>query len=288
MTTRAADAAEMFIAGDRGGDERVQRRRSGNNRIALPPLAPWIDHGGLKVESQSAIINPQKPEGADMADRQYELIYILPPDTTEQQVTELHVLVEEVVTRMHGQIASTENWGRKRLAYEIARHKEGYYVLQVINGSGDLMKELDRRLKVMDIVIRQRFRVGKRRRSSLTRPSGGPIRSAGISAVCRRSGSRERRPAGDPDDADDDRFKLGRLCHAIRTRTTGRWRRWPRRRQETDRQGKRTATHAARRHKVCACADKIGDQLPGRSSSGGRAGRSKILPRRIRHLREAS
>src|SRR6476619_3513524 len=89
-----------------------------------------------------------------MADRQYELVYILPPDTTEQQVTELHEQIEAVVTRMHGQIEKTENWGRKRLAYEISRHKEGVYVLEVINGSGELMKELDRRLRVMDLVIR--------------------------------------------------------------------------------------------------------------------------------------
>ena len=89
-----------------------------------------------------------------MADRQYELVYILPPDTTEQQVTELHGQVEAVVSRMHGRIANTENWGRKRLAYEIGRNKEGVYVLQVINGSGELMKELDRRLKVLDLVIR--------------------------------------------------------------------------------------------------------------------------------------
>src|SRR5438093_1773834 len=89
-----------------------------------------------------------------MADRQYELVYILPPDTTEQQVAELHSQVEAVVSRMHGQIATTENWGRKRLAYEIGHNKEGVYVLQVINGSGELMKELDRRLKVMDMVIR--------------------------------------------------------------------------------------------------------------------------------------
>ena len=90
-----------------------------------------------------------------MADRQYELVYILPPDSTEQQVAELQTQIEEIVGRLHGQIASTDNWGRKRLAYEIARHKEGFYVLQTIDGSGELMKELDRRLKVMDIVIRQ-------------------------------------------------------------------------------------------------------------------------------------
>src|ERR1700716_1954560 len=64
-----------------------------------------------------------RPEGAVMADRQYELVYILPPDSTEQQVSELHEQIEAVVTRMHGQIEKTENWGRKRLAYEIARNK---------------------------------------------------------------------------------------------------------------------------------------------------------------------
>jgi small subunit ribosomal protein S6 len=89
-----------------------------------------------------------------MADRQYELVYILPPDTTEQQTTDLHAQVEGVVSRMSGRIEKTENWGRKKLAYEIGHQKEGVYVLEVINGSGDLMKELDRRLRVMDQVIR--------------------------------------------------------------------------------------------------------------------------------------
>jgi len=89
-----------------------------------------------------------------MADRQYELVYILPPDSTEQQVAEMHEQVEQIVARLHGQIEKNENWGRRRLAYEIGHNKEGVYVLDVINGSGDLMKELDRRLKVMDQVIR--------------------------------------------------------------------------------------------------------------------------------------
>jgi small subunit ribosomal protein S6 len=89
-----------------------------------------------------------------MASRQYELVYILPPDSTEQQVTELHDQVSQVVSRLHGQIEKNENWGRRRLAYDIGHHKEGVYVLDVINGTGELMKELDRRLKVMDQVLR--------------------------------------------------------------------------------------------------------------------------------------
>jgi small subunit ribosomal protein S6 len=89
-----------------------------------------------------------------MADRQYELVYILPPDTTEEQTGELHQQIEGVVSRLNGRIDKSENWGRKRLAYEIAHHKEGVYVLDAITGSGDLMKELDRRLRVLDLVIR--------------------------------------------------------------------------------------------------------------------------------------
>jgi len=86
--------------------------------------------------------------------RKYELVYVVSPDASDDQVSALHTQVEETVTRMGGQLEKTENWGRRKLAYEIGRHKEGTYVLEVINGSGELMKELDRRLKVIDQVVR--------------------------------------------------------------------------------------------------------------------------------------
>jgi small subunit ribosomal protein S6 len=89
-----------------------------------------------------------------MNDRQYELVYILPPETSEQQAGELHEQIASIVSRMNGQIEKTDNWGRRKLAYEIGKFKEGVYVLEVINGSGELMKEIDRRLKVLDEVIR--------------------------------------------------------------------------------------------------------------------------------------
>ena len=146
-----------------------------------------------------------------MADRQYELVYIVPPDTTEQQVTELHQQIEAVVSRMNGQIEKMENWGRRRLAYEIGRNKEGVYVLEVINGSGELMKELDRRLRVMDVVIRHlvvrvdeekkvvdRTRTKRQTESERRRVKRGlpPQRQPG-----------EGRAAGDGDEPDDDRYE---------------------------------------------------------------------------------
>ena len=86
--------------------------------------------------------------------RQYELIYIVASDATEQQITDLHTQVEEIIGRYSGTLEKTDNWGRRKLAYEIGPHKEGTYVLEHITGSGELMKEIDRRLRVSDQVIR--------------------------------------------------------------------------------------------------------------------------------------
>jgi small subunit ribosomal protein S6 len=76
------------------------------------------------------------------------------PEATEQEVTDLHTQIESIVTRYHGELQKTENWGRRKLAYRIGKHREGTYVLEVFTGTGELTKELDRRLKVLDSVIR--------------------------------------------------------------------------------------------------------------------------------------
>jgi small subunit ribosomal protein S6 len=86
--------------------------------------------------------------------RQYELIYIVSPEATEQEITDLHAQVEANVTRYAGELVKTENWGRRKLAYEIGPHREGVYVLELINGSGELMKEIERRLRVSDRILR--------------------------------------------------------------------------------------------------------------------------------------
>ena len=145
-----------------------------------------------------------------MTKRQYELVYLLPPDSTEQQVAEVHQQVEAVVSRLNGQIDKMDNWGRRKLAYEIAHHKEAVYVLEVITGSGELMKELDRRFRVMDQVIRhmvvrvdreikvvERTRTKRQSESERRRVKRGlpPQRQPG-----------EGRPPADADEGDEEHF----------------------------------------------------------------------------------
>ena len=86
--------------------------------------------------------------------RQYELVYIVTPEASEQEVADLHTQIEQIVQRYRGTLDKTENWGRRKLAYEIGHHREGTYVVETISGSGELMKEIDRRMRVIDQVIR--------------------------------------------------------------------------------------------------------------------------------------
>ena len=104
--------------------------------------------------------------------RQYELLYIVSPEATDQELADLHGQIEAIVTRFEGRIDRTEPWGRRRLAYTIKRQREGNYVLEIMTGPGEMVRELDRRLKVIDRVMRhlivrvdEDLRVAERRRT---------------------------------------------------------------------------------------------------------------------------
>jgi len=144
-----------------------------------------------------------------MSTRKYELVYLVSPDASDEQVNALHDQVQAIVGRYNGEIEKTDNWGRRKLAYEIAHHKEATYVLEVINGGGELMKELDRRLKVIDEVIRHLVVRVDEEQQVVER-----IRGHRQARIARRRTARglppdlpvEPRPRRD-DDADDDRFE---------------------------------------------------------------------------------
>ncbi len=142
------------------------------------------------------------------APRTYELVYIVSPDAPDDQVAAIHEQVEQTVQKMGGTLEKSENWGRRKLAYEIGHHKDGIYVLEVIVGSGELMKELDRRLKVMDLVIRQLVvrvdeeqRVAERTRSRRMSTQARRRTARGLPPVP-TEGERRRGDSGDEDGGD--------------------------------------------------------------------------------------
>jgi small subunit ribosomal protein S6 len=138
--------------------------------------------------------------------RQYELVYIVSPDASEQTIAELHTQVEQIVHRFNGTLDKTENWGRRKLAYEIGKAREGTYVIETISGAGELVKEIDRRLRVTDTVIRHLIvrvdddlRVADRRRSERKATQARRRTARGLPPEPLPS---ERR--GDRDDMDSD------------------------------------------------------------------------------------
>jgi small subunit ribosomal protein S6 len=86
--------------------------------------------------------------------RKYELIFIVRTDFPEEELGKLVTQMEGVVTGHGGKVEKVEKMGRRRLAYRVRRQREGFYVLFVIEGSGETVKEFERRLKVNDAVLK--------------------------------------------------------------------------------------------------------------------------------------
>ena len=117
--------------------------------------------------------------------RVYEVVFIVDPDTQEEEMTRLTQNLSTVVTDQGGTITRNEVLGRRQLAYRIGRKNEGVYVLFEVEGTGREIAELERRMRVMDQVIRyltvrvdedrqraEKFRA-RRARKALKRPTRG-------------------------------------------------------------------------------------------------------------------
>ena len=88
-------------------------------------------------------------------ERLYDLIFIARPATPEEDIKKVISGIEHTCAEKGGKIEKTEHWGTRRLAYKVAKHREGIYVYQQIRTShGELMAELERRLRVQDVVIK--------------------------------------------------------------------------------------------------------------------------------------
>ena len=86
--------------------------------------------------------------------RTYELMFIVRPDMAEEDLDKLISTLETVVSTSGGTVKSVERMGKRRLAYTVRRFHDGVYVLLTVEGSGGLIHELERRLRVTEPVIK--------------------------------------------------------------------------------------------------------------------------------------
>ena len=90
-----------------------------------------------------------------MEERLYDLIFICRPTTPEEEINKLVAVLEQAASERGGKVEKVEKWGTRKLAYRVRKHREGYYVYLVLRSTqGEMIKELERRLKVSDPVIK--------------------------------------------------------------------------------------------------------------------------------------
>jgi small subunit ribosomal protein S6 len=86
--------------------------------------------------------------------RTYELMFIVRPDMTDEDLDKLVSTLGTAVTSSNGIVKSVEKMGKRRLAYTVRKFHEGVYVLLTVEGGGGVMHELERRLRVTEPVIK--------------------------------------------------------------------------------------------------------------------------------------
>jgi small subunit ribosomal protein S6 len=86
--------------------------------------------------------------------RTYELMFIVRPDMTDEDLDKLISTLQTAVPPAGGTVQKVEKMGKRRLAYTVRRFHDGIYVLMVVEGGGPVMHELERRLRVTEPVIK--------------------------------------------------------------------------------------------------------------------------------------
>jgi small subunit ribosomal protein S6 len=86
--------------------------------------------------------------------RTYELMFIVRPDMVDEELDKIISTLENQVTTTGGTVKNVERMGKRRLAYKVRKFQDGVYILLTVEGTGALIHELERRLRVTEPVIK--------------------------------------------------------------------------------------------------------------------------------------
>jgi len=86
--------------------------------------------------------------------RPYEILIIIDPHPTDEEVAALLTQLGEQITTLGAAVAKVENWGKRRLAYEIRKQREGTYAVLEVSAEPSMIKEFERQLRLNENVLR--------------------------------------------------------------------------------------------------------------------------------------
>lgn len=86
--------------------------------------------------------------------RIYEELFIVRPDAPEEEIDQFIEQMKQVVVSGGGTVDKADKWGVRKLAYRVAKRDEGYYVLLQVTSGPDVVKEIERRFRVTDLVLK--------------------------------------------------------------------------------------------------------------------------------------
>jgi small subunit ribosomal protein S6 len=114
--------------------------------------------------------------------RIYEELFIIRPDAADEEIDAYIEQLKQVIATGGGVVDKADKWGKRKLAYRVNKREEGFYVLLQFSSGPDVVKELERRLRVSDLVMKyltvrideKMKRVDKRRKAREKRASRKP------------------------------------------------------------------------------------------------------------------
>jgi small subunit ribosomal protein S6 len=123
----------------------------------------------------------------------YEKIVILDPNIDDTAVEETVQRIKDVIIKEGGEIFKTDNWGRRKMAYELNKHKKGNYILLLFQAPPPTILQIEKLCKVIDSIIK--FMIVKLTNKKQIAAVTASLAKAAVEATADKTGAAEEKPA---------------------------------------------------------------------------------------------